>query len=258
VYKRQVRDEKKMSSNYKCQIMSILRKLFSDAFRWEDIAKAPIFPKIKTTEKPFKWITRERQNKILSKIRDHHKPIFNFLILCGCRISEITALKWDSVDYKNRILTIKRTHSDGILRETTKVDDWRSLYITDEMMELLKNQPRTLNGFVFTSTQGGHYSYMWLWIIWNEATQKAGISITLYNAVKHSWACQRINAGFHHEEIALAFGHKNLKTTQKYTRILTENLKEVFEGEKIRQLKTVSKPSVRGSGEQAGQGGKCI
>ncbi len=240
----------KLSSNYKHQIMAVLHKLFTSAWRWEDIAKIPIFPQIKTEEKPFKWIDKQDQEKILLGIKDHDKLIFKFLFLCGCRISEITALKWDCVDYKNRILTIKRTHSARILKEATKTNDWRFLYITDEMMKILKDQPRTINGYVFTNKHGEHYHYSWLHQIWGMATKKVGIQITLYNAVKHSWACQRIKAGFHHEEIALAFGHKNINMTKKYTRILTENLKEVFEGEKIRHIKTVTKPSPGGLGEQ--------
>lgn len=242
------------SGNYKKQILNILKGMFTKAFEWEDIIKKPVFPKFDIMVKPFKWINREQQNIILKGIPLHNKPIFTFLFLSGCRISEITALKWDCVDYQNRLLTIRRSHSAGkYLRETTKTDDWRTACITDSMTEILKNQSRSINGYVFNNIYGNHQTYAGLWYLWGHACKKAGINITLYNAVKHSWACQRINAGFHHEEIALAFGHKNLKTTQKYIRILTENLREVFEGEKVIELnrhqKTVTKPSLGGLGE---------
>lgn len=239
------------SGSYKKQIMNILKGMFSRAAKWEDIAKRPIFPKIEITVKPFKWINREQQNIILDFIPTVSQAIFDFLFLSGCRISEITALKWDCVDYQNRILTIKRTHSaNKFLKETTKTYDWRPAYITDEMMKILKSQPRRLNGYVFNNIYDNHHTYASLWYLWSRACRKAGINITLYNAVKHSWACQRINAGFHHEQIGMAFGHKNLNMTKKYTRILTENLREIFEGEKVikinRHQKTVTEPSLVG------------
>ena len=70
--------------------------------------------------------------------------------------------------------------------------------------------------------------------------------ITLYNATRHSFGSQRINAGFNRDEIGAVMGHKKSETTKKYTRILTENLKTVMEGTKVVKLTAVTKSSPRG------------
>lgn len=228
--------DKNLSSKYIDTILVSLHKIFADAYSWEDIEKIPVFPKIEVSVKPFKWIDRETQNSILDVIKPENKPIFQFLFLSGCRISEVTALKWDCVNLKDGVILIKRTHSAGILRDVTKTNNWRLIPMSDELKSLIETQKQktfSINGFVFINPWGREYNYNNLWKIWNRASTEKGIDVPPYNATRHSWASQRINAGFTRDEIGAVMGHRQLQTTKKYTRILTENLKAVMDGEKV-------------------------
>ncbi len=103
-----------------------------------------------------------------------------------------------------------------------------------------------INGFVFLDQKGREYQYYTLREIWRKVIGRENINITLYNATRHSFGSQRINAGFNRDEIGAVMGHKKSETTKKYTRILTENLKEVMEGAKVIKLPIVTKSSPKG------------
>lgn len=219
-------------------IVVYLKAIFRKAWDWEDIAKVPVFPEIATEERPFKWIDRETQLKVLNQVATHHHPILKFLFMTGCRIAEATALKWDCVDFEGRVITIKRTHSMGELRETTKTKKgWRHLYLTDELLFLLQSQyssEKKLEGgwYVFLTLKGRHYTTGVLSKVWRKVCKKMGVEISLYNATRHSFASQRVNAGFSLDQIGTVLGHSTSEMTKRYARVLTENLKEVMEGKK--------------------------
>ncbi len=221
-----------MSNKQKKNIIDDLHKLFTDAWRREDIEKIPVFPEVKFNTPVFNWIDRETQDKILEYIHPFDRDIFKFIILTGCRPGEARALKWDAIDLKSKVIYFKRTFSDTILKEKTKTNNWRVLPIIDEIEEILKRQGRSISGFVFVNQYGRHYTAK-INTIWNKACRKIGVNITLYNGTRHSFGSQKLNEGYSLEEIGAVMGHTDVKMTKRYARILTENLKTVMERKKI-------------------------
>jgi len=110
------------------------------------------------------------------------------------------------------------------------------LPIIPELTEILK--PRDLSPLVFThKTRAGLVPYrrQFLEGIWNEANrlanQKYGtILINLYNGLKHSFGCQRLNQGFSIEEIKEVMGHVDSRTTERYAKFVTQKLTNVMRG----------------------------
>jgi site-specific recombinase XerD len=52
--------------------------------------------------------------------------------------------------------------------------------------------------------------------------------INLYNGLKHSFGCQRLNAGFSLDEVKTVMGHTDLRTTGKYGKYATDKLSPVI------------------------------
>jgi len=230
---------KGMSNKQKKNIIDDLHKLFSDAWRRENIEKIPVFPQIDFDTPLFQWIDRETQERVLENIPSFDRDIFRFIIMVGCRPGEALALMWDAIDLKNKIIYLKRTFSDTTLKQKTKTNDWRVIPITDEILEIMKRRGRSISGFVFVNQHGRHYTAK-INVIWNKACEKAGIKINLYNGTRHSFGSQKINEGFTLDEIGAVMGHSDVKMTKRYARILTENLKAVIEGKKVVQLKSAT------------------
>jgi site-specific recombinase XerD len=92
--------------------------------------------------------------------------------------------------------------------------------------------------FVFTKN-ALPYTKRMLERIWNkangQANEKFGIALVpMYNGLKHSFECQRLNDGFSIEQIRAVMGHTNTKTTERYAKYLTDKLSPIMKGKFVR------------------------
>ena len=84
--------------------------------------------------------------------------IFNFDM--GLRVGELSALKWEDVDWKRKTLSIRRQESEGKVEEYVKSDSaagYRELPLNDYLVDLLKRVQRDtgrLSGFIFSDKDG--------------------------------------------------------------------------------------------------------
>ena len=176
--------------------VSLLHKLFSDAFNNEMIDRIPGFPQIEVPEPEIKWIPTEWQDRIIEQIQEKDRPIFIFIRTWGVRPGEARALMWDCVDFEKEAITIKRTFSGAgcnHLQEYTKTKRIRYLPFTDELRELF-SKIRGIGGFVFRNRYGRPYTAD-LSRIWNEARAKAKCpyEVTLNQGTRHSFATQHLD-----------------------------------------------------------------
>jgi integrase len=103
--------------------MSALRAMMDYAFRSERIQAIPPFPKKSEygiTEKAVKWLSSERQMRIINAIPEQHRPIFLWLKYHLRRPGEARALRWEDYDAINRVFIIRRTVSARKVVESTK------------------------------------------------------------------------------------------------------------------------------------------
>lgn len=212
---------RKLSGKTKKNIMGILRKFFCDALDMDLITELPKFPKIILQEQEMSWIDAATQVRIFSEIPAADKPIFEFLRLTGLRPAEGRALKWGCVvrDAEIPYINIKASFSDNVYREITKVKRQWQIPIRNQIATLLKNIPRNIKSqFVFTK-QGEPYHEKALIKIWNRACERAGVKITMYQGLRHSWASQRLNEGVSLTVIGASMGHTNPTTTRRYAHL---------------------------------------
>jgi site-specific recombinase XerD len=63
-----------------------------------------------------------------------------------------------------------------------------------------------------------------------DLTQNSRV-LNAYNALRHSWASQRLNQGFPLEEISAVFGHSSFEMTRKvYAQYRPDRLQGVIKG----------------------------
>lgn len=191
-------------------------------FRWLKndrlIEEVPKCDKVEVPEYEFQVISPETQASILLEVPDAHKPIFTFLFGQGCRPSEVRALKWKDID--GDICTIRRTWSNHILREQTKTKRIRHILLFPETLKALP-QRRFPEDFVFLHGKAIRrpYSKTYLNDIFQAACGKIGLQISLYEATKHSFGTYHVNEGITRDQIKEWFGHTDIRTTERYTRV---------------------------------------
>jgi integrase len=222
-------DKLKLSPGYKKLIQKVLKAFLN--FHSDSLIRQPKFPKIEIPEKKINWLSWEDQGRVHEFIAAHHLPIFKFMQLVGCRMVEAANLRFEDIDIKKRTFTFRNTKNRTV----------NPLPITDEIEEcfrrpklieegnVIKFQPRNLL-YVFSTANGGRYTTEGLYKVWRfgnrAANEKYGVPIVSnYIGNRHSFACQKLNAGKDMELIARVMGHTTTATTEKYyARYKTEKL----------------------------------
>jgi site-specific recombinase XerD len=213
-------------------------------FHKKSIPELPDFPVIRVQEPVIKWIDGDIQDRIWKCIPDQDLPIFEFMRNYGCRENEASGLLWDNVftDHNPPYIILSSVlGGKGQLKPITKTKKIKVLPIIDKTAWLFQNN-QNRNQFVFT--RGGRpYSKKMLNRIWNKAIILSGEEkINLYNAVRHSFACQRLNQGYSLDEIREVLGHTDSRTTERYAKYRIDRLSKVIRGKVVEHLLMVNQP----------------
>jgi len=220
-----------VSKNYKKDILTVLRVIYAGAKRRGELINAPDVPIAKSDKTIHDWLNADDQAKVFSKLPEHDKPIFEFLMLTGCRPGEARALKKDSIFFKDRLIIIKRTYSYTEISESPKDNEWRPVPMSIRVVEILQQQIKAnrFTDFVFVNRLGKPYSRH-LHRKWDKACEEAGVKkITMYQGTKHSFFTQKRNEGHSLDDLAEIAGHSSTHMTRVYGKMMIDNLRPIME-----------------------------
>ena len=131
------------------------------------------------------------------------------LILTGCRKSEITTLKWEYVDFEQRILKLP-THKTG---------KDKAVLLNAPALEVLSKLPRIDgNPYVFPGEKAGK-PIAGLYVMWRRACMRAKIGNVRLHDLRHTFASVMAGAGDSLLMIGKLLGHKHATTTERYAHL---------------------------------------
>ena len=221
--------EKKYSPKYCKNIMGELHTFLN--FYKKSLTLFPDFPKIEVQEPVIRWLTEEDQARIFQRIPEADRPIFELMRHYGCRTNEAGGLLRQNVflDHTPPYFVVASTlRKNGEVKPVTKTKKIRILPIVDETRWIFET--RGESPFLFTK-KGRPYTNKRLNSVWNRANRASGVTqINLYNGVRHSFACQRLNAGYSIEEVRVILGHSSSKMTQRYAQYTLKSLENIVRG----------------------------
>ncbi len=176
--------------------------------------------------------------KNFSKSLNYSKVSFKFLFTYGCRPAEARALAWGCVLFEERLIIFKRTFSDQKLVETPKGGKIYALPMTEEIYRMLRQRYETQRHpffvFYYRDKLGRirYYGEKILRDVFKRVCKEIGLSekITLYQAVRHSFAMQRLSEGFTLDEIGAVLRHSSKEVTKRYAQYQNKQLLPVIEG----------------------------
>lgn len=181
-----------------------------------------------------KYLTAEEVETLLQKpdastpagLRD--KAMLELLYATGMRVSELIGLRWEDFEMnlgvvrclgkgnKERLIPVGKS----ALREV-------EAYVQRARPGLAKkrNSP-----FLFLNQRGGKLSRVGFWKILGHYGRAAGFASALTpHVVRHSFATHLLERGADLRSIQLMLGHSDISTTQIYTHVLKERLKQVYQ-----------------------------
>ncbi|MDD4467819.1 MAG: tyrosine-type recombinase/integrase [Candidatus ainarchaeum sp.] len=176
-----------------------------------------------------------KKSKTLPKVltRDEIKIIFNntrfgrnrlmlqFMYGSGCRVSEVTKIKVDDLNLKEKTAMIKGG----------KGDKDRIIILSKEWIHGIKkylNKKKIKSEFVFSKKNGKPLTTDTIQRIVREASKRAGLTKHVTpHCFRHSYATHLLETGTNIRYIQTLLGHSNLNTTQIYTNVANQQLKKV-------------------------------
>jgi len=165
------------------------------------------------------------------KFFDHLTPLYKGLAMMqfytAGRIGEVAGLQWSNIDLENRRMLIKHTciwdMNNKIfieLKPFPKNRETRPVYITDEIMEILKSREVFKikgNDFVF-HVEGKPINYCTVQINYREAQRKSGIPYSGTHILRHGMAKLARQVGGGLDAVLAMTGHKDLKLADHYSK----------------------------------------
>ena len=128
-------------------------------------------------------------------------------LFTGARSGEITATKWDHVDWQRRLIRLP----------DSKTNEPRTIHLSDAAVEVLRNVPH-VGPYVIAGRKYGS-PFQSLSRAWHIARNSAGLDDVHLHDFRHSFASIAAGQGLSLYTIGKLLGHKNPKTTARYAHL---------------------------------------
>jgi integrase/recombinase XerD len=199
----------------------------------QDITEALVSPRVgRRLPKP---LTEEEVERLLGETLKGETPeakrdraMLELLYATGMRVSELVSLKLGDVNLMQ-----------GFVRCLGKGNKERIIQIHEEAMAAVRGylkeaRPKLLSGdheqALFVNVRGEQLTRQGFWLILKEHAHRAGIRKTVTpHTLRHSFATHMLRRGAPLRNVQEWLGHASIATTQIYTHLTDEHVRETYE-----------------------------
>lgn len=189
--------------------------------------------KLKEPDENVKYLKDwETAQKIIDRAAPHLKPIIYTALYTGMRLGNILNLKWENIDFTNRVITIKVKDKNRIGGKN------HSIPVIKKLCEILQEQPK-INEYVFNFNGKPLKSInsSWRAIFYKRDVCKKFTHILKdpklpyinFHTLRHTaatWILRKTNNLRITKEI---LGHSNINTTLKYAHVLDDEKRKALD-----------------------------
>ncbi len=214
--------------------MTVLKRYYQMAFRQNQISINPC-TKLRSAKQANRLpkTLSEHQVEQLLLAPDENTPLglrdrtmLELLYACGLRVTELVSLR-----------ALDMSLNDGVLRVTGKGNKtrlvpfgevarlWLERYLREARAAILAGQ---VDDALFVTARGGAMTRQMFWILIKKYAVQAGITSPLSpHTLRHAFATHLLNHGADLRVVQLLLGHADISTTQIYTHVARERLKQL-------------------------------
>ena len=206
--------------------INTLRAFLGWLYMEEKIKKNPML-KIRSLKLDKKNARQALSVEELERLRDacdgyREKALVEFLVSTGCRLSEVTQLRADSLNFSDRSVLV-----------TGKGDKDRVVYFSVRARLMLQEYIKERKGGdgLFVSTKAPYLPLKQRAIqrIIQAISERAGLSIRVHpHLLRHTFATHALNAGMDVTAIQRLLGHEDISTTQIYAAMNEDVIKHQY------------------------------
>lgn len=175
----------------------------------------------------------EEVMKILNLLNDdtiynaRNHAMIEVMYACGLRVSELVNLQISDLHLTSKMISTK---GKGSKERVIPINDYASKvlrnYIIDARPLLLKNKN---SNYLFLNNQGEPISRQSFFILIKKLCKEAGIQKEISpHTLRHSFATHLLEAGTDLRLIQEMLGHEDISTTQIYTHLSKQKIKDIY------------------------------
>jgi integrase/recombinase XerD len=178
------------------------------------------------------------------ELRD--RAMLELLYGTGARISEAVGLAVDDLDLRAGVVRLfGKGSKQRVVPVGSYARDALGRYLEFGRPALLAgatgSRRQTTRGAVFVNVRGGRLSRQSAWMVLRTAADRAGLDGTVSpHTLRHSFATHLLDGGADVRVVQELLGHASVTTTQLYTLVTVDRLREVYAAAHPRALRSRS------------------
>lgn len=156
-----------------------------------------------------------------------NKAMLELMYATGLRVSELVSLKINDIDFDNCLV---RTMGKGSKERIIPINDYSIYYIKKYILEYRNRMmKKRYHDYIFINNHGLPITRQGFFKILKALALEKDIKTPISpHTLRHSFATHLLDYGADLRSIQEMLGHSNLSTTQIYTHVSSEHLKENY------------------------------
>ncbi|EIJ48970.1 site specific integrase/recombinase [Herbaspirillum sp. GW103] len=214
--------------------LAVLKRFFQLALRQHHVAADPCL-KLRSARQPQRLpkTMSEAQVEALLAAPDVSTPLglrdramIELMYASGLRVSELVSLKSIEVGMNEGVLRVTGKGSKTrLVPFGEEAGAWMARYLAEARSQILQGQ---IDDALFVTARGGPMTRQMFWTLIKKYALQAGITVRLSpHTLRHAFATHLLNHGADLRVVQLLLGHADISTTQIYTHVARERLKQL-------------------------------
>lgn len=200
--------------------LACLKHMFTNAINWGMSDRNPVksVKMLKERNERIRYLTSEEVQKLLECLSARIKPIVIVALHTGMRRNEILYLKKEDIDFKQRLIFVKKS-KNGKLRE---------IPMAEPVYDALKAaSAHSKSQYVFSDSQSRHI--VDIRGSFGNALRQAGIENFRFHDLRHTFASHLVMSGIDLLTVKELLGHQSINMTLRYAHLSPDHKRRAVE-----------------------------